>query len=202
MAHRAAPTLAKTLAKTLALLMAASTAQADYDPSQYPPYETCALCHGLFGVSHTAKFPNLGGQKPAYIEAQIKAFHSGNRNNDGGQMATIVTELHPDAVPIVVEWFATQDPPEPYPADDTTLGEFAFMDLGCVGCHDNDAEGAPEVPYLTAQHPGYLVKQMTDFKDGTREVTRLPALHKKMLALPDDKIAEIAAYLAAQPRPK
>ena len=79
-----------------AFLCAATPVAADYDPSQYPAYETCALCHGLFGVSHTAKFPHLGGQKPAYIEAQLRAFLSGFRTNDGGQMSAIVTELQPE----------------------------------------------------------------------------------------------------------
>ena len=83
------------------LLFTATAAQADYDPSQYPAYETCALCHGLFGVSHTAKFPNLGGQKQDYIEAQVRSFLEGHRTNDGGQMAAIVTELQPEDIPFV-----------------------------------------------------------------------------------------------------
>ena len=109
-------------ARALALLtmLLASPAVADYDPSQYPAYETCALCHGLYGVSHTGKFPNLGGQKQAYIEAQVRAFRDGHRTNDGGQMVTIVTELHPEDIPFAAEWFASQEPPAPYPADDTT----------------------------------------------------------------------------------
>ena len=100
------------------LALFATPAVADYDPSQYPAYETCALCHGLFGVSHTGKFPNLGGQKQAYIEAQIHAFRDGHRTNDGGQMVTIVTELQPEDIAFVAEWFAIQDAPQPYPAKD------------------------------------------------------------------------------------
>ena len=185
-----------------ALFLIASGARADYDPSQYPAYETCALCHGLFGVSHTAKFPNLGGQKQAYIEAQVRAFREGHRTNDGGQMVAIVTELHPEDIPFVAEWFASQEPPPPFPADgDTAPAAARFGELGCVECHDNRNDGAPEVPFLTAQHPDYLVKQMTDFREGRRDVADMPGMHAEILAIPDAEIEAIARYLASEARP-
>lgn len=183
------------------VILLASTAQADYDPSQYPAYETCALCHGLFGVSHTAKFPNLGGQKPAYIEAQIRGFLSGHRTNDGGQMAAIVTELQPEDIPYVTDWFASQDPPEPYAALETSAGRAKVVELGCDTCHDNAVDGDPLVPFLTAQHPGYLIKQMTDFREERRDAAALPGLHKDLLSIPDADIGAIAVYLAAEARP-
>jgi len=72
------------------LLFAAGPAAADFDAEAYPAYETCALCHGLYGQSRLAKFPHLAGQKPGYVRAQIEAFLAGERSNDGGQMAAIV----------------------------------------------------------------------------------------------------------------
>ncbi|MDU8944623.1 c-type cytochrome [Ovoidimarina sediminis] len=184
-----------------ALILAASAAQADYDPSQYPAYETCALCHGLFGVSHTGKFPNLGGQKQAYIEAQVRAFRDGHRTNDGGQMVAIVTELQPEDIPFVAEWFARQEAPASYPSEHTGPGAARFTDLGCVTCHDNSVEGDPTVPFLTAQKPDYLIKQMQDFRDGRRDAAEMPGMHGTALSIPDEEIAEIAAYLAAEARP-
>ncbi len=186
---------------TLVAIIAATTASADYDPSQYPAYETCALCHGLFGVSHTGKFPNLGGQKQAYIEAQVRAFLDGKRTNDGGQMVTIVTELHPEDIPFVAEWFASQDPPEPYPAENTATGAEHFGALGCGSCHENAADGDPTVPYLTAQKPAYLIKQMTDFREDRRDVGAAPGMHRELLSIPDPLIEAIATYLAAEARP-
>ena len=52
---------------------------------------------GLDGISATAKFPKLAGQKKAYIEKQLSDFLAGNRTNDGGQMASIVTEIPPES---------------------------------------------------------------------------------------------------------
>lgn len=188
--------------KALAAIgLIATPAFADYDPSQYPAYETCALCHGLFGVSHTAKFPNLGGQRKAYIEAQVQAFIDGHRTNDGGQMVAIVTELQPADIPFVAEWFSSQDPPAPYEAEDIGLGAAKVMELGCETCHTNTADGDPSVPYLTAQHPGYLVKQMTDFREGRRDAQRMPGMHQRLMPAAQTEIEAIAAYLAAQARP-
>ena len=41
---------------------------------------TCAACHGANGISAIPTYPNLAGQKPAYIVQQLKAFKSGERN--------------------------------------------------------------------------------------------------------------------------
>lgn len=182
-------------------ILAASPVRADFDPTAYPPYETCALCHGLFGVSHSGKFPNLAGQQPDYIRAQIAAFLSGDRHNDGGQMAAIVTELAPEAIPIVVDWFATQDPPTAYDAPQTSTGADSYASLGCAACHANTPQQAGDVPYLSAQHASYLAKQMRDFRDGARSGLPVHGLHATLLAVPDAELDAIATYLAAEDRP-
>ncbi len=46
----------------------------------------CASCHGPAGAGIPTEFPHLAGQHAAYIVAQLKAFHSGTRANDGGKM--------------------------------------------------------------------------------------------------------------------
>lgn len=183
----------------LIALCCAAPARADFDAEAFPPYERCALCHGLFGVSANARFPNLGGQEPVYIETQIRAFLDGDRHNDGGQMVDIVTELKPEEIPVAVEWFSTQAPPAPS-GPGSAEGQAAFAALNCGTCHDA-AEQYMGVPHLTSQHAGYLEKQMKDFRDGRRgtHVGCLP--HGSMMPESDDQIAAIAAYLASVPRP-
>ena len=39
----------------------------------------CAACHGANGVRPIPTYPNLAGQKEAYLLAQLKAFKSGER---------------------------------------------------------------------------------------------------------------------------
>ena len=174
----------------------ANPSWADFDAASYPPYERCALCHGLFGQSHNAKFPHLAGQKPRYIEAQLEAFLSGDRTNDGGQMSAIVTELKPEEFSVVVEWFSTQEPPVPAQPPQNSVGEELVGDLGCFECHVDEAE---MVPYLSAQHAGYLAKQMTDFTTGVRNSGNI---HKDLLTPVASEIQAIAAFLASKERTK
>lgn len=42
---------------------------------------TCAGCHGANGVSLAPIYPNLKGQKAAYIVKQLKAFKDGSRKD-------------------------------------------------------------------------------------------------------------------------
>jgi cytochrome c553 len=54
--------------------------------------EACKACHGPAGVSLNPTIPNLAGQKPAYLESQLKAFHSQERKND--LMNSIAAQLN------------------------------------------------------------------------------------------------------------
>jgi cytochrome c553 len=47
----------------------------------------CIGCHGPSGDGNpAAKFPKLSGQHAKYVENQLNAFKSGERNNDAGKM--------------------------------------------------------------------------------------------------------------------
>jgi len=46
----------------------------------------CAGCHGPAGAGAPIQYPALGGQYAEYIEAQLKAFRSGERANDPNRM--------------------------------------------------------------------------------------------------------------------
>lgn len=193
-----APDRAAARVAALALALLAAPAAADFDADAFPPYERCALCHGLFGVSGMARFPHLGGQDPVYLEAQIRAFLAGERTNDGGQMAAVVTELAAEDIPVVVAWFAAQDPPEATPAA-SSGGAALYLQAGCGACHDRAAD-LDGVPFLSAQHAGYLAKQMRDFRDGRRGPGRQEVPHRAMLPADDADIDALAEYLAAEPR--
>lgn len=163
------------------------------------PYEVCALCHSLDGVSRMAKFPKLAGQPAPYIEKQLNDFLSGARQNDGGQMAAIVTEITLDDIPVVAQWFAMQSAPPVTDAGDVSAGKDAFETLGCLACHDS-ARANEMTPHLTAQHAGYLQKQMLDFRDGARDNDPGGMMRAAMSHLTDPQILELANYLAATPR--
>lgn len=49
---------------------------------------TCASCHGAKGISAAPIWPNLAGQKAAYMVKQLKDFKSGKRKDPSmGPMA-------------------------------------------------------------------------------------------------------------------
>ena len=41
----------------------------------------CAACHGAAGISAVPMYPNLAGQKEAYLAKQLKDFKSGARKD-------------------------------------------------------------------------------------------------------------------------
>jgi len=42
---------------------------------------TCNACHGMNGISAAPIYPNLAGQKEAYLVKQLKAFKDGTRKD-------------------------------------------------------------------------------------------------------------------------
>ncbi|MEO1467810.1 MAG: c-type cytochrome [Pseudomonadota bacterium] len=176
------------------------------------PWEVCGLCHGYTGLSATAKFPRLAGQKPAYIVKQLEDILDGRRTNEGGQMRAIVTEVDPADFAAIADWFATQDPPEPdAPDGDAAEGARLWAAMDCAACHgagpvlpEDAPADAPEglvAPHLTAQHERYLVKQLTDFREGRRTNDPGGVMQARVATLDDAAIEALAAFLAAEPRP-
>jgi cytochrome c553 len=65
------------------LFAACFSSQAQAPAADVPAnVEACRACHGPVGVSINPAIPNLAGQKPAYLEAQLQAFRSKDRKND------------------------------------------------------------------------------------------------------------------------
>lgn len=72
--------------------------------------------------------------------------------------------------------------------------------LACVSCHGAKGAGnaAAGFPRLSSQEPGYLAKQLHDFKNGSRNN---PVMKPIAAALSDADIAAVAAYYSAQQAP-
>jgi len=66
----------------------------------------------------------------------------------------------------------------------------------CVSCHgDNGNSIVSTFPKLAQQHSSYLIKQLKDFKNGTR---KNPMMSSIAMGLTDDDMVDIAAYYAEQ----
>ena len=84
----------------------AAHAAADVEAGKARAQAVCAACHGANGISVADAIPNLAGQKPAYLEAQLKALKDGTRKNP--LMSAIASQLSPDEIANVAAYFATQ----------------------------------------------------------------------------------------------
>jgi len=76
----------KILLLAAAGLMASVTMAADIDAGKAKA-AVCAGCHGAEGISAIPTYPNLAGQKAAYLESALKAYKAQDRK--GGQSAVM-----------------------------------------------------------------------------------------------------------------
>lgn len=94
---------------------------ADPPPAPLPPdklaaagklfAEKCESCHGAEGRAPMEGFPAIGGQKHAYVLAQMQDIKSGARiNGQSEAMKAIVDELSPADMELLSAFVALQDP--------------------------------------------------------------------------------------------
>lgn len=66
---------------------------------------TCAGCHGAEGVSNNPLWPNLKGQKDAYLVKQLKAFRDGTRTDP--MMAPMAKPLSDDDIANLAAYYSS-----------------------------------------------------------------------------------------------
>lgn len=67
----------------------------------------CASCHSPNGAGVPAQFPRLAGQHAEYVEAQLRAFRSGERANDPNQiMRNVAGKLDDREIKAVAEFIS------------------------------------------------------------------------------------------------
>jgi len=97
----------KAVAGLSLVLLAVSSAQgADIEAGKAKVQAVCAACHGANGLSVSDAIPNLAGQKPAYLEIQLRALKEGARKNP--IMNAIAGQLSNDDISNVAAYFASQ----------------------------------------------------------------------------------------------
>lgn len=201
------------VAIALGMVLTNTRAGADMvDMTGVEPWDVCGGCHGLDGAGNRIRFPRLGGQKPSYIVKQLKDFRAGRRQNDGGQMQKMATELTEADIPRVAEWFAAQTPPWPKPTieeggDPARARRLATTGTdgipACLSCHSVAAlrlTDRPVVaPRLAGQYDYYIAKQLADFRDGRRSNDSDRVMRQIAVKLSDADIAGLAVFLSQNP---
>lgn len=68
--------------------------------------------------------------------------------------------------------------------------------LACIACHGPDLKGAGNIPGLAGRSPGYLIRQLHDFRAGTRRGALSEQMQPVVANLTEADMIAIAAYLA------
>ncbi len=162
----------------------------------------CIGCHGSEGNSDVLIYPNLANQHPEYIAKQLNNFKNKDRVNYAmNQFAGGMTE---DDIADMAAYFA--DPAavanvvsrKVMPVAAVTAEVIAGQTKAavCAACHAADGNSPVAIyPKLAGQSVGYIVKQLQEFKAGTRKD---PVMAPMAAALSEQDMLEIASYFAAQ----
>ena len=151
----------------------------------------CMGCHGPKGKSSSAQWPNLAAQQSTYMVNQLNAFKTGTRNNP--MMQSMAANLSGDDINNLAAYYSSQ--PAVSAGGDPDLAKSGQAKAGmCLGCHGSTAEGNGQIPRLAGQHPAYLVKQLSSFKEGVRKSGHMQAIAG---TLTEDDMKALAAYFGS-----
>jgi len=148
----------------------------------------CRTCHGLNGYAQVPIAPHIGGEPQAYLEAQLMAYKTGQREHE--MMSVVTASLSAQQISDVAAWYASHTVIATLP-DGTTA---AAAPQACVSCHGADGiSQLLDAPNLAGETNIYLDTQLKAFKRGQRE-------HEVMshvaAALTDVEIREVANWYA------
>lgn len=193
---------------SLVLCFPAFAGRADMiDTDSLKPWETCALCHGLDGVSQMGKFPKLANQPYAYLLKQLEDFRASRRSNDGGMMVNNVELLTPETLRAVACYFSALPPPPPSSEGSNAVGRTLFLNgkpdaqvPACQSCHGANPPDETPYPRLEGQHASYVTKQLRDFQEQARHNDRNQIMQRIASRLTASEISAVAAFVAGLER--
>jgi cytochrome c553 len=184
------------------LLLTTTSASAEYDLMQRPPWAACEYCHGERGRIDSAGVPAIAGQSPSYIAKQLADFRAGRRLSPQAQMQSALVLLESEDEAAVARYFAAQTPPfrTPGTADEPGARLYRKGDervQPCVDCHRlTRGELADGYPFLFGLNRDYLVRQLRAFRDGSRSNDPGGVMRRQAARLSDAQIDALAGYLS------
>lgn len=161
----------------------------------------CAACHGFSGASTNDEWPNLAGQRYAYLMEQLKAFQHGGRKNP--VMAPIARQLSDRDVSDLAAYFSTLKGAPSVVSTLITKGSVARgsrISFQCMACHgltgmSPKSARAAAWPNLAGQRYAYLLEQLQAFQQGAR---KNPLMSPMAQRLSQEDTRDLAAYFSAQ----
>ena len=175
-------------------------------------YAVCMACHGADGMGNKAlNAPRIAGQESWYLVRQLKNFKNGIRGADpkdkyGMQMRPMALTLANDqAIADVAKYVSIM--PEQKIVEKTVNGDIAAGKKAymiCQACHGPTGGGnqALNSPKLAGQQDWYVVRQLKNFKAGTRgtksgDTYGMQMRPMAMTLANDEAIKNVAAFIAS-----
>ena len=176
-------------------------------------YEICGACHLPSGAGRPdGTFPQLAGQHSTVLIKQMADIRAGLRDNptmypfaitlvDPQELADASAYIQSLCIPVEHGKYDSKpgDAPAGWkPPADAAQRLVQGKDLyerQCKECHGANGEGNKEkfYPVIAGQHYKYLLRQMTDIRDGKRRNAN-PDMVKVIKPYTDDQLVAISAY--------
>ena len=157
-------------------------------------------------MSAASSFPRLAGQYAGYIRKQVIDYQARTRKDDTMEgMADTVTEKQD--LEDIAAYFASQKPMRGDTSTSSFPGKYLYINgnaatnlYGCINCHGENGKGkSPNnsvFPVIGGQHKDYLVKQMNDFRSGSRSNDPAGMMGDIAEKMTDVEIEAVSEYLA------
>jgi len=171
-------------------------------------YEVCGACHLPSGAGRPdGTFPQLAGQHTTVLIKQMADIRAGLRDNPTMYpFAVVLTDPQELAdVSVYIEALCIPTDHGKYEGADAAVqiekGR-ALYEKQCLECHGKNGEGdkAKFYPVIAGQHYKYLLRQMTEIRDGHRRNAN-PDMVKAIKPYTDDMLVAISAYQASLKMP-
>ena len=171
-------------------------------------YEVCGACHLPSGAGRPdGTFPQLAGQHTTVLIKQMADTRAGLRDNPT-MYPFAVTLTDPQELADVSAYIESLCIPTDhgkYEGADAAQQIVKGKDLyekQCLECHGKNGEGdkAKFYPVIAGQHYNYLLRQMTEIREGKRRNSN-PDMVKIIKPYTDDMLVAISAYQASLKMP-
>jgi cytochrome c553 len=165
----------------------------------------CTWCHGTSAQGYMVA-PRLAGQRPLYLESQIRSFREHTRDNPFSRqyMWGAVAALGPQDARALAAYFASL-PAKPANDGDRNLaaqGRTIYLEgipdaniAACYACHGPNAEGIREIPRLGGLGYDYLRTRLEQWGQGYHSglESPMPIVARQ---LGPNEIEALASYLS------
>jgi cytochrome c553 len=171
-------------------------------------YEVCGACHLPSGAGRAdGTFPQLAGQHATVLIKQMADIREGLRDNptmypfaktltDPQELADVATYINSLCIPLDHGKYEGKDA-----ATQIAKGHDLY-EKECKECHGVNGEGVKEkfYPVIAGQHYKYLLRQMTEIRDGKRRNAN-PDMVKIIKKYDNDQLVAISAFQASLSMP-